>query len=414
MSNKIILDNGFISKYDSEIIGELNVIGNITGNTFVVSGGTSNQFLKADGGLDSGTFTTKIDTLTIKSKQLTGFESPPLIDASYNSTDRTITLSGTITAYWRGLPVTVLSGSTWTSDSHPVPTGLGSYFLYYNGSSFVWSTTPWAFTDLMISYVYSEDIKFALKETHGLMDSYSHEQNHFNLGTTLRSGADISNLTINNTTATNRRPIISQSVITDEDINNVLPSLTGSTYSRFQLSGSGSTINVLTGSTEVINLSGNNPYYNQFTGGAWIQTLFSNNAYGKIFIMATPVTSDVESQNYRYLFIQPQTTSTTLSTIQSIGPSSINLGTLKGLVPEFVYVGEIIIRYTGGNWNIRSFSKIIGNKYTQSAIASGQFLTSVATDDTITGNGTAISPLSISTVLGDINTILDNINGQVI
>lgn len=47
-------------------------------------------------------------------------------------------------------------------------------------------------------------------------------------------------------------------------------------------------------------------------------------------------------------------------------------------------------------------------------LPTGNFLSVVSTDSTITGNGTPGNPLSIATALGDINTILDNINGEVI
>lgn len=376
---------------------------------FSVSGHTHSEYLTT-----TGSTATKVDTLTIKSKQLTGFETPSSVNVSYDSINKTITLSGTITAYWQGLPITELSGSTWTSTAHPIPTGTTTYYLSYNGSGFVWNTTVWAFSDLQIAFVYSDGIKFALRECHGLMDQFTHEQNHFNIGTTLRSGGDISNLIVNSTTASNRRPVISQSTVVDEDLSSTLDSLTGLTYSQFYLSGSGATISVTTGATDIIALSTNNPYYNNYTGGAWTQSLFANNTYGKIFIVAVPVTSDAESKQYRYLFIQPQTTSTTLSTIQSVSPSSVNLGKLTNMLPEFVFIGEIIVRYTSANWVITSYAKIIGNRYTQSSLPTGQYLSSVATDGTIDGNGTPSSPLSIASTLGNINTILDNINGQVI
>lgn len=353
---------------------------------------------------------TKVDTLTIKSKQLTGFEDPSSVNITYNSTNRTITLTGTLTAYWQGLPIDELYGSTWTSTAHDVPVGSQTFYLYYNGTGFVWSHNVWTFNDLMIAFVYSNGIDFAIRECHGLMDSYSHEQNHFNIGTALRSGGDISNLVTNSTTVGNRRPIIAQTTVSDEDLHSVLPALTGSTYSIFSLSST-NPLNVATGSTEIINLSGNQPYFNEFTGGAWQQTLMTNNHYAKIFILAIPVTSDSGSQNYRYLFIQPQTTSLTLSTIQSLTPSTINLGGLNTIIPEFVYIGEIIIRYTAANWVITSFAKITGNRLIQSLSNGGGYLSVVSVDSTLNGDGTVDNPLGLKYNYGAYPTSEQSVTG---
>ena len=46
--------------------------------------------------------------------------------------------------------------------------------------------------------------------------------------------------------------------------------------------------------------------------------------------------------------------------------------------------------------------------------ATGGGLSLVATDGTIDGDGTELAPLSIAATIGDINAILDEINGEVI
>jgi hypothetical protein len=89
-----------------------------------------------------------------------------------------------------------------------------------------------------------------------------------------------------------------------------------------------------------------------------------------------------------------------------VTPANINLGTLSAGLAEYVYIGEIIIRYTAANWTFTSVSKLTGNRINQTSSPAGSFLSTVATDITIDGNGTPASPLSANTQLTDINKII--------
>jgi len=103
--------------------------------------------------------------------------------------------------------------------------------------------------------------------------------------------------------------------------------------------------------------------------------------------MAVPVTSDAECQKNRFIFIQPQTTSTTLATIQAISPSSVNLGHISSALAEYVFIGEIIVRYASNNWTWISSSKLVGTKVLQASIQGG-------------GGGTVVSSnVSLATTL---------------
>jgi hypothetical protein len=119
--------------------------------------------------------------------------------------------------------------------------------------------------------------------------------------------------------------------------------------------------------TEIIPVSGNQPYYNQFVPSYWTQTLFTAGQYGKIFIMASPVAADGSSygEKRRYVFIQPQTVSTNLATIQALVPSSLNLGSIATQATEYCFVGEIIVRYNAANWTIISAAKLTGTRVSQ-------------------------------------------------
>jgi hypothetical protein len=115
-----------------------------------------------------------------------------------------------------------------------------------------------------------------------------------------------------------------------------------------------------------------------------------------VFVIALPVDSNANSQKYRFLFVQPQSTSLNLTDIQALTRDSVNLGSFAGLTNEIVFFGKIIVRFVGGNWVLTSVELLTGTKLSQSALPSGSFLSSVATDTTMSGNGTTANPLSVS------------------
>lgn len=325
-------------------------------------------------------------------REPTGFAVPPVLN--YNSTTRTITLSGTVQAYYQGQRLTQLV-SGWVSPAHPATDGL--WFLYYDGTNFIWSTTPWELSTLQVAAVrWSTTGKFALTEAHGFMPWPVHQELHRTIGTYLVSGGDTGGFVLGSTTVANRRPTISSTEIADEDNPSTLATLNNGLYTQRYLAGSGASITYNVDATDIIPLSGSTPFYNQFTGGAWQQTLFPTNAYGAVFIMAVPVTADAGSQKFRYMFIQPQTVSTTLSDIQNLTPASLNMGESAGVVSEYVFIGKIIVRFTAGNWVLTSVEKLTGNRFIQTSSQQGSFLSAVSTDSTLVGSGTAGSPLRMS------------------
>ena len=85
-------------------------------------------------------------------KEPTGFESPESVIVTYNSSTRKITLTGNTNAYFRGQKITALV-SGWESDAHGSTLDL-PYFLYYDGSNFVWSNTVWTFDKLQIAFCF--------------------------------------------------------------------------------------------------------------------------------------------------------------------------------------------------------------------------------------------------------------------
>lgn len=376
------------STADTDIVFEVNngadeTKFSVTGNGLVTGDGT---------GLTNIVKTTQ----NVLIKDPTGFTDPTNIIVNYNSTNRTVTLTGTVAAYYQGTLVSALV-SGWTSAAHTATNGI--WFLYYNGSSFVWSQTPWTFDMLQIAIInYGTADKFGMRECHGLMNWQTHKEFHETIGTYLISGGDLSGYVLNSTTAANRRPIVAATTISDEDLVTTNATLTSSLYTKYYLTGAGATPTFVVETADIVPLSTDRPYYNQFVTGAWQQTLMSNNAYQAIWLVAIPTTASTNSQKYRYIWVQGQSESTTLATIQALIPANINMSQLAS--PEFVFIGKIIIRYTGGNWQIISVEKLTGNKYNQTNIPSGSYLSSVTTDSTLSGDGTSANPLGVNTIPG--------------
>lgn len=328
-------------------------------------------------------------------KEPTGFKDPELVVVTYDSAARTITLTGTVEAYYRGVQVSALT-SGWVSPVIP-PGPTQGYFLYYDGANFVWSTTVWSFDTLHIAYVYYESggtFRFAIRETHGLMPWQAHKRFHETIGTDLRSGGDLSSYVLASTAAADRRPDVASSVIADEDLETTNPALTSKSYTHLYLTSAG-TSTFSTANAEILPVTGATPYYNQFTGGNWVQTAVPPAQYTMVFLVAVPTSADSGSQTYRYLWLQGQLAGT-LANAQAFDFHDMNIGQLSGLATEFVPIGKIILRNSGANWELTSVEKLTVTRVAAST-AGGNYISSVETDSTLTGTGTPASPLSVVT-----------------
>lgn len=350
----------------------------------------------------SGREAMSLSNVRTKTKEYTGFFEPENVVIAYDSTARTITLTGTVDAMWRGEKITALT-SGWVSPAHDATNG--TWFLYYNGTDFIWSNTVWTFDMLQIAFVkYETAYKFGLRECHGFMQSETHKNLHLDLGTKLDSGGDLSGYTLASKTNTNRRPLISQSFLRDEDLQSVLDALLTNSYTRFSLSGVGANVVLDTAQADIVSYTGSFTggtnevvYWNQFTGGAWQQTAMTNGQYQKIFVLAVPTTDDAGSKVFRYIFVQGQQVSTVLATIQAVQTSSVQLSTLPN-TPEYVFIAEIIIQFqtTGiDGWVITSVSKLSGTRFSQTSTPAGNYLSAVAVDtNNLSGDGTPGNPIT--------------------
>lgn len=330
-------------------------------------------------------------------QEWTGFLFPDTVVSAYNSTSRTVTLTspvpGQLFYYWQGSKVSLGDGTTWTSSAHDATTG-GWFLSSTDGSTFTWSQLPWEFYQLMVAFVYYGTVdRFGLRETHGTMSWQSHQEFHETIGTYLHSGGDLAAYVLASTTAASRRPTVSSTTVKDEDIETTNAALSSSLYTKAYLTGTGVTTFIVE-TADIVPLLGNHPYYNQFSSPNWIQTLVPNNDYMIVWLVAVPAQSDTASQKYRYLWVQGQQTGT-LAAMQAVNSSTVNVGTFASLFTEFVFIGKIIIRYTGGNWQLREVSKITGTRISQPSVGGG-YLSAVTTDATLVGAGTGASPLGIN------------------
>jgi hypothetical protein len=312
---------------------------------------------------------------------------------SYDSTTRKVTLTGTVSASYRGKVVPELV-SSWESPAHSAT--LGDYYLVYDGSSITWITpAAFDFSYLLIAFVYYHTDKFGLRECHEFMPHQTHEELHFNLGTYKRSGGDLGGFLLNSTTVADRRPSVSATLLYDEDLPTLNPLLddSGTPLYTQQYLSSTSTNNFLS-LNDIVPLTTNQPKWNEWTGSAWQQTLMSNNHYMSIWLIAAPTTADSLSQEYRYWWVQGQSESLTILEQRALSPSDINLGDIGPLLPEFVFIKQIIIQYTATNWIWKEVINLEGSKVFQTSSQQGG-LTAVTTDDSLEGLGTVSSPLKV-------------------
>lgn len=293
----------------------------------------------------------------------TGFTNNNNIIVTYDDVARTITLSGDFEAYYKGVKIPELING-WTSDPHPVPHG--TYFLHYCDGTFKFDTTPWYFDCLQITYVQSNNYRIWLREVHGFMDWRTHKVFHETLGTYRVSGGNLvaGSYTLGSTVAGNRRPHVATTVIQDEDLLTTLAGSTDRLYTHRYMSVDG--LRAFTPlQSDILPVIGSTPQWNQkISEGVWQQTPMVNGQYACVFLVAIPVTSDVESQYYRYVWIQPQQVGT-LEQALALLPQQLDIGDPNTLVTEFVYVNKVIIYMTAGNWSIHSTRLLTGSRYSQ-------------------------------------------------
>lgn len=294
---------------------------------------------------------------------MSGWADGKNIDVSYDSVNRTVTLShasGFLRGYWKGRSVTI--PSPWTSAPHAV--GFGSYFLYStDGSNITWSLTPWNFRHLHVAYVrYTATIKAGIREPHGLMDPDIHESLHVNVGAWIKSGGT---LTVGTYAVgapesdANNTPGVDSVVVSDEDSESTLAALPQGNYTRVYVDNAGAGVYALGSAFPFSHTPGG--FINYYVNG--VETQGSQNNYYCIYGIAVPVTSDATSQAYRWLWMQAQKVYSTIDLARAESISSLALGDLLTIFPECAPRIKLIYRasaayVTTGKVRLEEFSYI--------------------------------------------------------
>jgi len=323
------------------------------------------------------------------------------IGVAYSHANKTITLTGNFKAYWRGTELTTLTNG-WVSDPHDDGV-VSSIFLIYDGVSIQWiPVASFKMYYLLIAVVVADStgVRFAHRETHGLLQWQDHFLDHFYTGTLKSSGGTTTSgsYVSASTTATNRRPLFDETVLQDEDLQTTIPALLSASYTCLYMSGA-STYNIVTGQTEIIRSTGGTGAngrlnYNQFVTGAWQQTQCASNEYMCLWKLEIPVTSDTTSQLYRRILIQGQQTSSNIDTIRGLSPNSLTLGGFSALLAECYFTEQIILRSTSNNWTVIETRLLTGSR-NQQISTTGSFLSGVATNATLKGVGVGSNLLGV-------------------
>lgn len=291
-------------------------------------------------------------TILDAAKMLTGFVNGSAITVTYDWTNRTITLDGDLSYQWRGMARSLVA--PWTSPVHP--NTVGPWFLMStDGTNFIWSQSPWAFSDLMVSYVYYRNTAantFAVRETHGLMDYYTHEELHAQIGTYVVSGGKLTGGTYAFDTATDAAttPGIDSAVLKDEDLTSVEPAWIEGTYTTMYVGPGNTSVFSISNTTPFIGTTNTFMQVNDLVTGTMVAGI--NNKFYNVYQILVPVAADSNSTKYRVIMLQPQATYDTLLAAQSEDKSVLNLGDLGNLSLEFNIHARITFTTSSSYTNI--------------------------------------------------------------
>lgn len=328
---------------------------------------------------------TKVPLSTINdAKELTGWVDNSNITVTYNyaSTGGYITLQNPndLIYVWRGNEVNL--GTSWNSTRHQGVTG--KHYLYMNepGSGFSWSQTPWTFDSVMIALVNfsstSVSASWCLREVHGMMNGVTHEECHHNIGTWKKSGGTVvaGSYALNTPGDTNIRPSWNPSVIVDEDLETIINAPTSANYTLYYVNdnASGTFIqdSLFPFIPATVNPSATPFMYNDILTGTMVAG--AGNRWYNFYQILIPVGSSAISQKYRAIYLQPQVIYTSLANAQAESLTSLGLGGLPALLPEFFIATRLTYNpnapngTTTGKALLIDITYITGNRSNQVAI----------------------------------------------
>lgn len=285
-------------------------------------------------------------------KDPTGWVNPEGIGVSYNSTSRTITLTGDLRYMWQGELRSLTS--PWTSAAHG--TADANYYLFStDGVTIGWSTSVWDFTNLQVAAAtfYTSPVvrKFAIREVHSLMPWRAHQEFHQTNGCYRLSGGALTTGTYAENTASDAAttPGFDVATIKDEDNISTIPAWTQGTYTTVYIGASSQAYTDTTSSFPFRYAPGGYIYINNPVTGT--NTEAANNTYANVYQVLVPVTSDVNSQKYRMVMVQPQASYASLAAAQAENPAGLIFGDLSSQVAEIVIYARITYLTASGDTN---------------------------------------------------------------
>lgn len=299
---------------------------------------------------------TTAETFAAYTHDPTGFVDPANVVTNYDIANRTLTLShpsGFVTFIIFGVEYsyaspwivpTVLGGATPLAHTN----ANGSYFAKININTLALSfdTVPFNFeTDMMLGFaIQGATYQWAQRETHGLMPWQSHEENHWTIGSYLHTAAVATAGTyavLTGPTATDaaNTPGIDTLDIHDEDLETYNAAWIQGTYTTAHRLGVGGAWTISTVATSPFNVGASTfVKYNLNTSGTWSLADVPEDNYVNILVLAIPVTSDADSQNYRFLWVTGQSVYTTLTAAQAATALNFDFGSFITGLPEMVPV----------------------------------------------------------------------------
>lgn len=259
------------------------------------------------------------------------------ITISWNSTNRTVTLSHStaVDYYWRWIPKTL--GASWVSSAHWTDTTQRYYLCSTDWDNFTWSTTQWNFSDIMVTIAFYDTTLWVwiyLREPHGIYPHNSHIIDHLNIGTFRFDWwlPTAWTYALNTSTDVSLTPWFDEALVYDEDLPSVIWAWTEWTYTTGYTNSSNIMVFDTTKSFPFHNTT--SWYINYFNNG--VETQWQTWRFYNVYQILIPVASDTNSQKFRTILLQPQTQHTSLATAQAEDFRSLNLWNFTNLSPESV------------------------------------------------------------------------------
>jgi collagen type VII alpha len=317
-----------------------------------------------------------VAAITTALKEPTGFESPELVTATYDSANGIVTLTQTGgVVIWRH-GVRAVKTSPWSSNANLTA---GTWYLTYNGTSLIWSTTPWSLeTDVPVAKVCRSNFTdytntVPLCEHHGLQQWQTHLELHEKIGTYVRSGLNLTGHAVQPASPTdaNNRPIINAGVLADEDLPTAVAQVNPGQYAHLYATATGTTIGD-TVKNDIFQVGATYPRY--FTGSAVVEA--ASNRYLNVYLIAVPLMAGTSSQACRTWWIQPWAEYTTAELARAESFSAMPAVVLTELAKlgEYAPVVRVTLRtnntYTGalGRCRIEYVDAIVGGRVAATTI----------------------------------------------